>query len=71
MEVRFADGTTGVCILDVDDYYLLLDFARHGIEIRVPVEYEGTTVKINVLDMKLPNDRDTIPCSMSHVKDAQ
>ena len=52
MEVRFADGSTGEMELEEREYQQLLDFARRGIKIKVPVGVNQHLFFIDIVDIR-------------------
>lgn len=52
LEVRFSDGSTGELELTDGEYAVLLDFARKGVRIMVPVGTNGVLFYINIIDIR-------------------
>jgi hypothetical protein len=52
IEVRFQDGSTGEVEIDDHEYVILMDYARRGIRITLPVGVNGTLFYINIVDVR-------------------
>lgn len=52
IEVRFADGSTGDLELTDEEYGTLLDFARRGVKIQVPVGVNAHLFFVDITDIR-------------------
>lgn len=52
IEVRFGDGSTGELELEDREYNQLLEYARRGIQIKVPVGVNQHLFFIDIIDIR-------------------